>query len=228
MILKYFRGISYKSPIFPSDTLIKLPGFLEFYRPVIESAEHIIEAIVKNTGMPWWLSISVLTVGVRIINIPFLYLQYRSTSPLAVAMPNYRLLNDIVKNSEASNTEKILISIKTFRQINKTHNIQFSKTFLYGFLQFPQFITFVWAVRSLCGHNNELKTGGTGWFTDLTEPDPYMVLPIISLSFTYFNLQRGIDDSNRNWIINRFKHFVQIWIIITLPISVHWPSVYFI
>lgn len=204
---------------------VRLPMFLEFYRPVIESAEHLIENIVIFTGMPWWFSISVLTLSVRLINVPLLVLQYKAMAPLALAAPDYRLLSDLVVSSTVRKREKLYIFLSSARQINKSHNTRFSKAFTYGFLQLPQFLTFIWGVRSLCVRNPDLKTGGIAWFTDLSAADPYLILPILSIGLTYMNLQRGVTEENKNWLINRFKYYVQMWLIMTLPVTVQWPSV---
>ena len=208
-----------------SEAIIRLPSFMEFYRPVIEIAEHSIQSIVHYTGLPWWLSISLLTVAVRSSNFPLLFFQYRAMAPLATAMPSYRFLGEIFTETKASNFEKLTASIASIRQINKAHNTKFTKAFAYIMLQVPQFITFIWGVRSLCARNTELQTGGILWFTDLTAPDPYLILPVVSLGLTYMNLQRGVTQENKDFIVNRFKSMIQMWLIITLPISSHWPAV---
>ena len=205
--------------------VLRMPFFLEFYRPVVEFAEHSIEQVVQFTGLPWWLSISLITVGVRTAGSPLLILQYRAMSPMATAMPDYRFLSDIIKNSTVSGPQKLISAVSSARKINKIHNTRFTKAFGYAFLQIPQFITFVWAVRSLCARNPELATGGILWFHDLTVMDPYYILPFLSVGLTYINLQRGITPENKDWIINRIKYYVQMWLIITFPFTSQWPAV---
>ena len=226
MNLRAIRHFSSVSPIQPlSEAVIRMPSFLEFYRPVIETTEHTIESIVAFTGVPWWLSISMLTLTIRLSNLPLLYLQYRAMRPLATAMPSYRLLFDVTKHSTASPFKKLSCIWTSTRAINSTHQTRFFKSFAYGFLQVPQFLTFVWSVRALCVENEALKTGGVLWFQDLSQTDPFMVLPLVSIGLTYINLQIGVTKENKDWLINRFKSYLQIWIILTLPVSVNWPSV---
>ena len=226
MNFRAIRHFSTSSPIQPlAEAVIQLPRFLEFYRPVISTTEHIIESIVSYTGMPWWLSISMLTLSIRLSNLPLLYLQYRAMRPLATAMPSYRLLFDVSKHSTATPLQKLSCIWTSSRSINSTHETRFFKSFAYGFLQVPQFLTFVWSVRALCVENEALKTGGVLWFEDLSQTDPLMILPVVSIGLTYVNLQMGVTKENKDWLINRFKNYLQIWIILTLPISVNWPSV---
>lgn len=73
--------------------------------------------------------------------------------------------------------------------------------------------------------NLEVKNGGALWFTDLSVPDPYYVLPIVGVALTYFNLQRGVTTENADWFINRIRGMIQIWLIASLPITVQWPAV---
>lgn len=226
MYFRYCRRFVTQSPIQPiSEAIVRLPWFLEFYRPVIQTTEEIIQSIVAYTGLPWWLSISLLTFTIRLSNLPFLYLQFRSMAPLSAAMPNYRLLFDVTKYSKASPGQKLSCLLTSARQISKAHNTKFFKSFAYGLIQIPQFLTFIWGVRALCVHNKELVDGGIFWFRNLTEADPYMILPVISMGLTYFNLQKGVTAENKDWLINRIKGYGQIWIILTLPISVNWPAV---
>jgi membrane protein insertase Oxa1/YidC/SpoIIIJ len=220
------RAFALQGAVGPAaEALVRLPAFLEFYRPVIQATEHLVEAVVASTGLPWWAAISIFTVSIRTANLPLLVMQYRAISPVAVAVPNYRLLGQVLQEAEAGRWQKISAAVTTARQINQKYNTKFLKAFTYIFLQVPQFITFIWAVRSLCARNESLKTGGTLWFGDLTVPDPYMILPVVSLGMTYMNLQRGITPENKDWIVNRFKGWVQMWIIISLPLSVNWPAV---
>lgn len=226
MIIRVARSFTLQNTLgSASEALVKLPPFMEFYRPVIEMAERAIENTVDATGLPWWLTIGLLTVGIRVSNFPMLFLQYKAMSPLALAMPSYRFLGEILKDSKASKWQKFSATITSARQINKAHNTNFAKAFTYVLLQVPQFITFIWSVRSLCVRNNELKTGGIAWFVDLSQSDPTMILPLLSLGVTYFNLQRGITPENRDWLINKIKGVIQMWLIITLPITVQWPAV---
>lgn len=226
MYLRYCRRFVTDSTIKPlSEAIIQLPWFLEFYRPAIHFTEDLIQSIVTYTGLPWWLSISLLTVSIKVSNLPFLYLQFRSMAPLSTAMPNYRLLFDVSKHSKVSPIKKLSCIYTSVKQINKAHNTKFIKSFAYGFIQIPQFLTFIWGVRALCARNQELVTGGVLWFNDLTQADPYMILPLVSMGLTYFNLQFGITEENKDWTVNRMKGYVQVWIILTLPITVNWPAV---
>ena len=50
MILR--RYFSVTQPVMQNQKVFRLPEFLEFYRPVVESTQHIIERFVDLTGLP--------------------------------------------------------------------------------------------------------------------------------------------------------------------------------
>ena len=64
------------------------------------------------------------------------------------------------------------------------------------FINAPFFLTFCFAMRGMADCIPELpgfSTGGTLWFPDLTDVDPYFVLPITSSALFYFLTVRGAE-----------------------------------
>lgn len=58
------------------------------------------------------------------------------------------------------------------------------------FTQGPVFVCFFWALRNMCNLPVEsMTTGGMYWFTDLTLPDQYYLLPLITSSTLFATLQ---------------------------------------
>jgi YidC/Oxa1 family membrane protein insertase len=41
-----------------------------------------------------------------------------------------------------------------------------------------------------------MKTGGILWFTDLTIPDPYFLLPILTAASLWAALELGVESGN--------------------------------
>lgn len=85
MLRSSFRRIASLPEFVPFDgmRLTRMPKWLEFYSPVIEGTQHLVEAIQHTTQCPWWLSIGLLTLAIRSTMTPFLILQMRSVRPLA-------------------------------------------------------------------------------------------------------------------------------------------------
>jgi YidC/Oxa1 family membrane protein insertase len=49
-----------------------------------------------------------------------------------------------------------------------------------AFLQAPIFISFFFAIRNMAEKVPSFKEGGALWFTDLTTPDSFFILPVMS------------------------------------------------
>lgn len=71
-----------------------------------------------------------------------------------------------------------ILSMHAIASLNQeTHNSLFCELLL----QAPVFISFFFALRGMANLPIEsFKTGGMLWFTDLTVPDPFYILPLIT------------------------------------------------
>lgn len=208
-----------------ANKVAQLPSWMEWYRPAITATQGAVESIHAALGCPWWLSIALLTAGVRFSTVPFLYLQLKSFGPFAKAMPEFRLLKELHDKSQLSASAKRLLLVRGGAEVTRGTQASFFKLVSYAFLQIPLFVTFVWSVRGLCATNSSLKTGGLLWFSDLTVADPAYVLPLVCNGLTYYAIGKGITPENQDWLINRFRGLWQTFLIVTLPISCQWPAV---
>lgn len=210
-----------------ANKVTQVPTWMEWYRPAISATQSAVESIHAALGCPWWLSIALLTVGVRLTTVPFLLLQLKSFAPFAKAMPEFRLLKELHGKSQLPASTKGKLLIQGGTEIARGTQASFLKLVSYAVLQVPLFVTFVWSVRSLCATNDSLKTGGLLWFSDLTVADPTFVLPLVCNCLTYFAIGKGITPENQDWLINRIRGLWQIFLIVSLPISCQWPAVSF-
>jgi len=208
-----------------ANKVTQVPAWMEWYRPTISAMQGAVESIHAVLGCPWWLSIALLTVGVRFTTVPFLILQLKSFGHFAKAMPEFRLLKELHESSQLSNSTKNMLLVQGGMEVTSRTKASFLKLISYGVLQVPLFITFVWSVRSLCFTNETLKAGGLLWFSDLTVADPTCILPLVCNFFTYFTIGKGITPENQGWLINRIRGFWQMFLIVSLPISCQWPAV---
>ena len=83
------RGVSRRFAQLPefvpilADKVVSLPVWMEWYRPAITVTQSMVESIHLSLGCPWWCSIALLTVGVRLTIVPLMLLQMKSTQPFA-------------------------------------------------------------------------------------------------------------------------------------------------
>lgn len=93
------------------------------------------------------------------------------------------------------------------------------------FSQAPVFISFFFALKGMANLPvDSMRHGGMYWFTDLTVPDPYYILPIITAGSLSLILQLGVDGPKlANMGILRY--IIQAIPIIILPFTVSFPGV---
>ena len=78
------------------------------------------------------------------------------------------------------------------KALYKEHNVKPSLTVL---CQLVLISSFFFAIRGMTGAPIEsLATGGVMWFTDLTIPDPYYILPILNCTVLTTNISVSLAD----------------------------------
>jgi YidC/Oxa1 family membrane protein insertase len=153
-------GITY----WPSDLMIRL---LEFC--------HV------STQLPWWASIVVLTVMLRVVLFPLMLKTTRNMSILPYIADKQKVLMEESKEARLSG-EVVEMRKATMKLLGLYRQWGYSPFMsFWGILQIPIFF----AMFRTCWRCSNLpvpgwETGGTAWFTDLTAIDPYFILPTIS------------------------------------------------
>lgn len=148
----------------PSDLMIRL---LEFC--------HV------TTQLPWWASIIILTVILRASLFPLMLKTTRNIAVLPYIADKQKVLMEETKQARLSG-ELVEMRKATMKLMSLYKQWGYSPFMsFWGFLQIPVFF----AVFRTCTRCSSLpvpgwETGGTAWFTDLTQVDPYFILPTIS------------------------------------------------
>jgi YidC/Oxa1 family membrane protein insertase len=128
-----------------------------------------------SAGAPWWLSIVLLTVSVRLTLLPLTVRQVRSIRAMQELGPE---MAEIRTRYEADRRkqQEAMMELYRKRRVNPLGG------FLPVLVQMPVFVTMYQVVR---GHEESFPSfasSGLLWFVDLTRPDPYFVLPVLSAS----------------------------------------------
>ena len=147
---------------------------------LIQSA---LEFLHVNAHLPWWASIAVATVAVRLALFPLVVRMQRNAAKIAIinpvaselhkSMTAYKRIGN--KVAEAQEAAKLM-------SIYQKHGVNpLTALFVIPLLQIPVFISFFLAIKGMTKLPLEsMKMGGVYWFTDLTVPDPTYVLPLMA------------------------------------------------
>jgi YidC/Oxa1 family membrane protein insertase len=148
----------------PSDWMIQLLEFLQV-----------------STQLPWWGSIALLTLILRISLFPLALKSARNAAIVPYFQDRQLQMMEAVKKArESGELVKMRQASSDLMDLYREWGYSPTVPFL-GFLQIPIFFA-VYRTMMRCsglpvpGWEN----GGTLWFPDLTQTDPYLILPIIS------------------------------------------------
>jgi len=174
-------------------------GGLKFYEYPLVAPQFIIESIHFYTGLPWWGSIITSVILLRLLLIP---LHYKNVKVVANLTEQSKVYNEKLKESK----ERIL----TFEEQKdlQRDGLQMAASlwsmFKNMFKQIPFFVCMFLGLRRMCLDpvwKEQLLTGGTWWFTDLTSMDSLYIFPVLcginlllTISAPYF--VRGVPILN--------------------------------
>jgi YidC/Oxa1 family membrane protein insertase len=124
-------------------------------------------------GLPWWLSIVLLTVVVRTLLFPLTLKQVKSMRAMQDLKPEMDRLRAKYQNNRQKQQEE-LMKLYQERQVNPLGGC------LPLLVQMPIFITMFYVIRGFGEEHPDFIEGGILWFQDLTAADPYYILPVLS------------------------------------------------
>ncbi len=124
-------------------------------------------------GLPWWLSIALLTVIVRTLLFPLTLKQVKSMRAMQDLKPEMDRLRAKYKDNRQKQQEE-LMKLYQERQVNPLGGC------LPLLVQMPIFITMFYVIRGFGKEHPDFVQGGILWFQDLTKADPLYILPILS------------------------------------------------
>ncbi|KAM0894710.1 hypothetical protein ACQ4PT_024204 [Festuca glaucescens] len=155
-----------------------------------------IDGLHSLTGLPWWITISVSTVAMRLVILPALVLQFQKTAKIGQL---FRKLPPPFPPplSGRSYRDQYSLFQKKRRELGCP---SFLWNFAYFSVQFPCFILWMSSIRSMCLSNHPgLDNGGILWFHNLTEfPHGALgpVFPILVAGLHYLNIQISFQKSH--------------------------------
>jgi YidC/Oxa1 family membrane protein insertase len=140
--------------------------------------------LFHSMGAPWWLSIALLTVSVRVTLLPLTVRQVKNMRAMQELKPEMDEIRLRYKDDRQKQQEALMDLYKE-RRLNPLAG------FLPALVQVPVFITVYQVVRSHEESFPSFASGGLLWFTDLTEADP-LLYPASPLGLDTPRGRRGV------------------------------------
>ena len=177
--------------------------------------ESLLMTTHSTFHLPWWVVIATTTLSLRaLVSLPLHVLSQRSQAKADIAFTEldtfrkpleYKIISMSRRDGLDVNQANFELK-KAFRDLRKDilskHKINLKlyrlQVYLSPLIQLPLFISISMAIRNLSGalpdwyktHDviPSMKIEGFVWFSDLTLPDPYYVIPAIFLMANIINI----------------------------------------
>ncbi|ODV84263.1 hypothetical protein CANARDRAFT_201470 [[Candida] arabinofermentans NRRL YB-2248] len=171
---------------------LKSIGLCDSYWPS-DIIQYLLEAVHVTTGLPWWATIAVTTLGCRLALFP---LFMASSDAMARSQPIMNETKELRKeiNLATAAGDTALRQIKTLQlqALNKKYGVKHSRMFLSPLAQVSYGFGSFFGIREMSNANVQgFADQGTLWFQDLLAPDPYLGLQVISACCYSLSFQLG-------------------------------------
>ncbi|KAF8475981.1 60Kd inner membrane protein-domain-containing protein, partial [Kalaharituber pfeilii] len=187
--------------------------------------QWLLEHIHVYAGTPWWGSIVLATVLIRVIQFPGYMMMSDNAAKLKEVQPFAApLVMKLQKSQMAGDLATAYIAKKELTYIYNRGGIT-RKWMLFPLFQIPIFYGFYHLLRTMSYTPVPgLLEGGTLWFTDLTSADPFITLPIVASATMAFSIWLG-GDAGSSQLSPQVRKFMLIGFpLISFLVMFSWPA----
>lgn len=188
--LTSFENVDNGTEALTSDQLGYLDsiGMANGYGPTA-LIERLLELTHVYTGLPWWVTIVVATVGVRAVLFPLYVKASINGAKMAKAKPELDQAMNAMK--EAENPLEQYKAAQGRKAVVKKYDLHMTHQ-LFPVIQLPIAYGFFQGLRKMANHPVEGFSGqGYAWFNDLTSVDPYCGLQMITAGLVILMVRSG-------------------------------------
>ncbi|KAF4532115.1 hypothetical protein B566_EDAN004120 [Ephemera danica] len=184
--------------------------------------QNCMEYLHIACDLPWWTSIMIGTLCVRIIIFPLVIMAQRNAAKMNNNLPQLQVLQ--MKMTEARQSGNQLEAARYAQEMMlfmKEKDLSPFRNVLA-----PLFISFFLGLRRMANVPVEsMKEGGLFWFTDLTVPDQYFLLPILTSATMWLTIEIGTDTARLSASnMQTMKYVLRAMPLVILPFTINFPG----
>ena len=141
-----------------------------------------LEYLHVHAHLPWWVAIIASTLVLRTLLLPIaIHAQANAAKLNNIRPETEKIMAKVQQYKQAGNQILSAQQLAKVYELYRKHDCHPGKMFLMPAMQVPIFISFFIAIRRMATVPVEsMKDGGILWFTDLTSPDPFFILPFLA------------------------------------------------
>ena len=199
---------------------------------------NLLETVGTTTGLPWWGTIALTTVALRLLISPIGVAGQKNAIRLGNIQPQLKRNMDDIKHYKAAGDQmQMQKAVMATQKLLKDSKANPLKSFVPMLVQFPLMFSFFLALERIAKSGaDSFAHGGPFWTPDLTVPDPTWILPAVSTLATFAVAELGFkvgttaqsDAAQSQMIKYIFRGFMPIlaWISTSFPsgVLVYWAT----
>lgn len=168
-----------ESSLFPAHWEYAMEGSVMWPSNLLERS---LEVLHNVSGLPWSLTIVSFAVGMRVALLPLTVQQLRGTVLSNNLKPEIQARQaEVQRLRQEGDVEKSRHKLRELSSFMAQNGVNPIKMLFLALAPAPIFMTSFFALKNMASQPlASLTTEGLLWFTNLTVPDPYYLLPALS------------------------------------------------
>ncbi|GCE98781.1 hypothetical protein ZYGM_004111 [Zygosaccharomyces mellis] len=159
--------------------------------------QHALELVHVYIGLPWWGTICVVTLTVRLLMFPIYVKSSDTVARNSHIKPQMDKLNaELMSTTDLAEGQKVALKRKKLLAENGIKN----RWMAAPMLQIPIALGFFGGIRHMANFPVDGFTNqGIAWFTDLSQADPYLGLQVITAAVLIGFSRLGGETGAQQW-----------------------------
>lgn len=193
--------------------------------------ESLLQSVHLHTGLPWWSTIVVTTLGLRLLFAPTNVYSQRQAVLLRLKQTEMQPLMKRYQSTDCPEERQALM--KEIQQCYVSHGLSPGAAFLAPLCSAPIFLSCFFALRHIADKAPQaVQEGGLYWFENLSLPDPYFVLPGLAAITFILTLESGFKNAKATSASSLVtQQSTQTWqwvmrgmVVVGLPVMASFPA----
>lgn len=183
--------------------------------------QHIFELMHVYSGLPWWASIMAVTIAMRTLLFPLYLKASDHSAKMTVLKPELnKITQEYLKIEDPLEGQRLLIKRRKLMQDSGVKTLYL----MMPMLSIPFFIGIFSGLNRMCSAKVfGMMDQGLFWFPDLTSPDPYLGLQVITALVYAATIKMG-GETGASPMSPGMKKIFQYMPFIAVPMTMGVPA----
>ena len=188
-----------------------------------------IENLHLSWQIPYWEAIVLTTIGLRVCLLPLSIKTAQGSARMAKVRPLLQKVSDAMKRDpQASTVARRNAYAAQSKALLAQHKVNPLMSLAMPLVQLPVFMSFFFALQAMGGHFPGMESGGTLWFTDLTQPDSNLILPVMNAASFLVMVELGADGMGAGSNTQTFRWVMRGLALGMTPLTMNLPTGLFV